>query len=176
MKLRILSKSRAGALALAMAAGCGGSDGDDANPAVDAAETTADAAISAGVLPVPGAWHYSQYTPTQDSCGGGVDGDGDFSVELIADGFRIVRVSNPASTCTVDANANFQCTTPPETRDHHPTTDAFQTATLSLSGRLTTPTLAPGVQGIVITCVGSECNTLDTPACSVTANVVLVKW
>jgi hypothetical protein len=156
-------------VALTCALGCGG---ESTPPATDALDSSGDGA--SGVL-VPGAWHYAQYTPTQDSCDGSVDGDGDFTVELVANGFRIVRTSNAASTCTVDANDNFQCTTPDEVRDLRPGTDALMTGRLSLSGHVTNTTLASGTQSFVVTCVGSECNTVDPGACSVTATIALAK-
>ena len=127
-----------------------------------------------GVLE-PGAWEYAQYMTTQDTCNGSVDGDGGFTVELTAAGFRMVRASSPTSTCTVDDDDTFDCTTPDETQDLRPGTDAVMTGRFSISGRITTPTLVSGTQSIVITCSGSECNTLDPGPCAVTATIALQK-
>src|SRR5688572_3050502 len=37
--------------------------------------------------PTPGGWEYAGYTKTADTCGGSVDGDGPFVIELISNGF-----------------------------------------------------------------------------------------
>lgn len=162
-------------LCLALFAACGGeSDSSTADAAGSGSGSGADA--SSGVLPAPGVWRYAQYTTTQDSCGGSVDGDGNFTIELAAGGFRIVRASNqPVSTCTVDASADFECTTPDQTQDMRPATDAVLTAQFSLSGRITTPTLASGTQTVVVTCAGTECNDVTPGACTVMATVALAK-
>lgn len=62
-----------------------------------------------------------------------------------------------------------------ETQDLGPGTDAVMTARLEIAGHITTRTLASGSQSIVITCSGSECNTLDPGPCTVTATIALEK-
>lgn len=154
------------ALAVAALFGAGCDDGGGG-------DTSIDAAAADGLT--PGAWIYAAYTPTQDSCGSAVDGDGGFTLEVIADGFRIVRSgSNPASTC-LTTGADFTCTTPDQVRDLRPSNDAVLTARLSLSGRITTSTLMTGTQGITISCAGTGCANVPGSSCTVTANVTLAK-
>ena len=154
------------ALAVAALFGAGCDDGGGG-------DTSIDAAAADGLT--PGAWTYAAYTPTQDSCGNAVDGDGAFTLEVTADGFRMVRSgNNPASTC-VTTGADFTCTTPDQVRDLRPSNDAVLTARLSLSGRITTSTLMTGTQGITISCAGSGCANVPGSSCTVTANVTLAK-
>jgi hypothetical protein len=157
--------------------GCGASDDGGMTAEPDAGvPPPADAALP-GVVSA-GTWRYSTYTKTSDTCGDRVEGNDALTIDNVTPtSFRITWPGTPLiqSACVVNASKLFACTTPTTTVDQAPVYNAIIKLDVELSGRITTTTLATGMQRLTIACTGTQCAQANGTPCSVAANITITK-
>ena len=166
--------------ALLLLVGCSAGSDDSTTP--DAGMNRTDASAPADAAPPgvvsPGTWSYVTYTKTADTCGSRVEGNDAIPIDMVtATSFRIKWPgSTPLySPCIVNASNYYACTKATATADQAPVYDAIVMLSAELSGRITTTTLATGMQRLTVGCTGTQCAEVNATPCSVSANIVIEK-